>query len=95
MFAAGVASGQFDEPGMKLYDAHDTEMRNARADEGFARKQLFLLAFYRFTKRLWTSPEVTGNGGYGGTAGARTRDQSLKRALLYQLSYRPICRRAS
>jgi hypothetical protein len=25
----------------------------------------------------------------GGTAGARTRDQSLKRALLYQLSYRP------
>src|SRR5271167_4442932 len=31
---------------------------------------------------------------YGGTAGARTRDQSLKRALLYQLSYRPVCRGA-
>src|SRR5579859_2789178 len=26
---------------------------------------------------------------YGGTAGTRTQDQSLKRALLYQLSYRP------
>ena len=26
----------------------------------------------------------------GGTAGTRTQDQSLKRALLYQLSYRPI-----
>src|ERR1700730_9552425 len=25
----------------------------------------------------------------GGTAGTRTQDQSLKRALLYQLSYRP------
>src|ERR1700733_11768399 len=31
----------------------------------------------------------------GGTAGTRTQNQSLKRALLYQLSYRPICRRAS
>jgi hypothetical protein len=29
-----------------------------------------------------------GNGN-GGTAGTRTQDQSLKRALLYQLSYRP------
>lgn len=27
--------------------------------------------------------------GNGGTAGTRTQDQSLKRALLYQLSYRP------
>ena len=31
------------------------------------------------------SPEVSGVG----TAGTRTQDQSLKRALLYQLSYRP------
>ena len=30
----------------------------------------------------------------GGTAGTRTQDQSLKRALLYQLSYRPVCRGA-
>jgi hypothetical protein len=29
----------------------------------------------------------------GGTAGTRTQDQSLKRALLYQLSYRPNERR--
>ncbi len=28
-----------------------------------------------------------------GTAGTRTQDQSLKRALLYQLSYRPKERR--
>src|SRR5271154_3427742 len=33
-------------------------------------------------------------GGNGGTAGTRTQDQSLKRALLYQLSYRPVCRGA-
>ena len=26
----------------------------------------------------------------GGSGGARTRDQCLKRALLYQLSYRPM-----
>src|SRR5580692_5113367 len=32
--------------------------------------------------------------GNGGTAGTRTQDQSLKRALLYQLSYRPVCRGA-
>jgi hypothetical protein len=31
------------------------------------------------------SREVYGSG----TAGTRTQDQSLKRALLYQLSYRP------
>ena len=31
--------------------------------------------------------------GNGGTAGTRTQDQSLKRALLYQLSYRPKERR--
>jgi hypothetical protein len=43
MFAAGVASGQFDEPGVKLYDARDTEMRNARADEGFDGFEFMLL----------------------------------------------------
>ena len=30
-----------------------------------------------------------GKWGKSGTAGTRTQDQSLKRALLYQLSYRP------
>ena len=34
--------------------------------------------------------EEGGVRGTGGTAGTRTQDQSLKRALLYQLSYRPI-----
>src|SRR5271165_247212 len=47
---------------------------------------------YRFrteTTKIRLSPLF-----YGGTAGTRTQDQSLKRALLYQLSYRPICRGA-
>jgi hypothetical protein len=52
MFAAGVASGQFDEPGVKLYDARDTEMRNARADEGFDGFEFMLLPGLTLTPRL-------------------------------------------
>jgi hypothetical protein len=43
MFPPGVASGRFDEPGVKLYGVRDTEMRNARADEGFDGFEFMLL----------------------------------------------------
>src|ERR1700722_9333153 len=45
-----------------------------------------------FTARSDALADVSGSPrkwGNGGTAGTRTQDQSLKRALLYQLSYRP------
>jgi hypothetical protein len=43
---------------------------------------------------LWNEVPTAGGatpgaGELGGTGGDRTHDQSLKRALLYQLSYRP------
>jgi addiction module HigA family antidote len=40
-----------------------------------------LARYFGGTAQFWLN--------YGGTAGTRTQDQSLKRALLYQLSYRP------
>ena len=45
-----------------------------------------------FSSDFWRIRDATGRGRRcmdGGTAGTRTQDQSLKRALLYQLSYRP------
>ena len=46
--------------------------------------------FFVISRRRRTPWEVCGSG----TAGTRTQDQSLKRALLYQLSYRPKERKA-
>src|SRR6185437_14602252 len=43
------------------------------------------VTWFLSSTRQWKSQEVLGSG----TAGTRTQDQSLKRALLYQLSYRP------
>ena len=55
-------------------------------------KTYFSTDFLGVFRDFWTSVDVTGSlwkWGNGGTAGTRTQDQSLKRALLYQLSYRP------
>jgi hypothetical protein len=40
-------------------------------------------------ERPWTFNDASGCAN-GGSAGARTQDQYLKRVLLYQLSYRPV-----
>ena len=57
----------------------------------FETKALFLQGLSTASRLRWTLVAIGGNGG---TAGTRTQDQSLKRALLYQLSYRPKERKA-
>ncbi len=52
----------------------------------------FSMIFLGFSWNFSCLPDVSGHqrkSTESGTAGTRTQDQSLKRALLYQLSYRP------
>jgi hypothetical protein len=53
MFAARVASGQLDEPGVKLYDARDTEGAQRLSRRTFRRVQGHVAArFDTLTPRL-------------------------------------------
>ena len=49
---------------------------------------------YHHRRAVWTGDRPTLTERYGEPAGARTRDPRLKRAMLYQLSYRLTEQRA-